>query len=204
MEEKLIKLYEECIKELQSIKLDIINNELLGEIDIKLAKRNSKRYGCCKQEDPDKRYYHISKIGRRKIKQYDVFKKHHIEISKWVLDLDDSIIKNTIMHEIIHCFPYCNNHGKEFKRYASYINENLEYNITRLGNKEEDFKKSNLEYKESINNYKYKIICNKCGQIIYRQRFKEEMINKYRCGKCGGSLNIQSIKMAGYDAYPFR
>lgn len=190
MEEKLIKLYEECIKELQSIKLDIINNELLGVIDIKLAKRNSKRYGCCKQEDPDKRYYHISKIGRRKIKQYDVFKKHHIEISKWVLDLDDSIIKNTIMHEIIHCFPYCNNHGKEFKRYATYINENLGYNITRLGNKEEDFKKSNLEYKESINNYKYKIICNKCRQIIYRQRFKEKAISNYRCGKCGGTLKL--------------
>ena len=29
-------------------------------------------------------------------------------------------IKNTIMHEIIHCFPYCNNHGSEFKKYAKY------------------------------------------------------------------------------------
>ena len=186
MEEKLIKLYEECIEELQSIKLEIINNELVGQIDIKLAKRNSKRYGCCKQEEPDKKCYHIS----RKTKQYDVFKKHHIEISKWVLDLNDSVIKNTIMHEIIHCLPYCNNHGKEFKKYANYINENLGYNITRLGNKEEDFKKSNLEYNEKINNYKYKIMCNKCGQIIHRQRFKEKLLSKYRCGKCGGTLEL--------------
>lgn len=190
MEEKLIKLYNECVEELNSIKIDIVNNCNIGSIDIKLAKRNSKRYGCCKQEEPDKKYYHIIKRGRRKIKQYDIFKKHHIEISKWVLDLDENIIKNTIMHEIIHCLPNCNNHGKEFKKYANYINRNLGYNITRLGNKEEDFKKSNLEYKEKTNTYKYKIICNKCGQIIYRQRLKKELIHKYRCGKCGGTLKL--------------
>lgn len=193
MEEKLIKLYDECIKELQSIKINVIDNELIGKIDIKLTKRNSKRYGCCKQEEPIKECYHITKIGRRKIKKYDAFKKHHIEISKWVMNLDESIIKNTIMHEIIHCFPYCNNHGKEFKKYVAYINQNLGYNITRLGNKEEDFKKSNLEYKENTNSYKYRIICNKCGQIIYRQRFKKELINKYRCGKCGGTLKFDLI-----------
>lgn len=190
MEEKLIKLYNECIAELNSVKIDIVNNSNIGKIDIKLAKRNSKRYGCCKQEEPDRNYYHIIKRGRRKIKQYDNFKKHHIEISKWVMELDESIIKNTIMHEIIHCFPYCNNHGKEFKKYATYINQNLGYNITRLGNKEEDFKKSNLKYNENTNSYKYKIICNKCGQIIYRQRFKKELIHKYRCGKCGGTLKL--------------
>ena len=134
--------------------------------------------------------YHIIKSRRHKIKKYDIFKNHHIEISKWVMELDEAIIKNTIMHEIIHCLPYCNNHGKEFKKYATYINEKLGYNITRLGNKEEDYKKSNLEYKEKINNYKYKIICNKCGQIIYRQRFRKELINNYRCGKCGGTLRL--------------
>lgn len=46
MEEKLIKLYNECVEELNSIKIDIVNNSNIGTIDIKLAKRNSKRYGC--------------------------------------------------------------------------------------------------------------------------------------------------------------
>ena len=190
MEEKLQKLYNECIKELNSIKINVVDNENIGEIEINLAKRNSKRYGCCKQDEPRKNCYHIVKRGKRKIKQYDVFKKHHIEISKWVMQLDEKIIKNTIMHEIIHCLPNCNNHGLQFKKYANYINEKLGYNITRLGNKEEDFKNSNLEYTEKTEKFKYKIICTQCGQLIYRQRFRKDIISKYRCGKCGGVLKL--------------
>ena len=188
MEDKLKKLYEECIEELKTIKIDIINNPEIGEIDINVAKRNAKRYGCCKQEEPDKSYYHVERRKSYTIIKYDRFYKHHIEISKWVMQLDDSIIKNTIMHEIIHCFPECNNHGKTFKCFANYINQKLGYNITRLGDIEADYKKSNLEFKEDVYNYKYKIICKKCGQIIYRKRFQKRLIRKYRCGKCGGNL----------------
>ena len=78
MEEKLKKLYEECIKELDLIKINIIDNPEIGQININFAKRSSKGYGCCKQENPDKNYYNILKRGRTKIKQYDIFKKHHI------------------------------------------------------------------------------------------------------------------------------
>ena len=97
------------------------------------------------------------------------------------MNLEEKIIKNTIMHEIIHCFPECNNHGKQFKKYANYINQKLGYNISRLGNKEEDFIKSNIEYKNEKIKYKYKIICKKCGQIFFRQRIKTNFIKKYRC-----------------------
>ncbi len=48
------------------------------------------------------------------------------------MELDEEIIKNTIMHELIHCMPYCNNHGKKFKEYAKYINKNLGYDISRV------------------------------------------------------------------------
>ena len=44
MEEKLNKLYTECINELNSIGIDV-KPELIGKIDIKFARRNSKRYG---------------------------------------------------------------------------------------------------------------------------------------------------------------
>ena len=188
MEEKLKDLYNECVKELQSIGIEI-NEDKIGQINISLAKRKALRYGCCKQEEPVKNEFHFIKRGRRKYKIYDKFLKHNIEISKWVMDLDENIIKNTIIHEIIHCFPYCNNHGKEFKKYAKYINEKLPYNITRLGNKKEDFKKSNQEYKEE-NNYKYKIVCEKCGYIYLRKRLKKNFINKYRCGVCNGNLKM--------------
>ena len=190
MKEKLERLYNECVEKLKSININIIENHKIGEIDIKLAKRNSKRYGCCKQEKPDQSCYHIEKRGNNMILKYDKFYEHHIEISEWVMDLDDSIIKNTIIHEIIHCFPGCNNHGKTFKNYASYINEKLGYNISRLGNKEMDYKRSNLDFENEANNYKYKIVCQKCGEKFYRKRLHKNLIKKYRCGKCGGKLQI--------------
>lgn len=190
MEEKLLRLYNECIEELKSIDINIIDNKLIGEIDIKIAPRNSKRYGCCKQEKPNENFYKIIRRGKDLKIKYERFEKHHIEISRWVLDLEDAIVKNTIIHEIIHCFPCCNDHGKYFKSYASYINKKLGYNITRLGNKKADFKKSNLEYIEGSATYKYKIQCQKCGEIIYRKRLKKDLIRKYRCGKCGGNLQL--------------
>ena len=186
MEEKLQKLYEECINELKSI--NIINFEEVGEINIGFAKRKTKRYGCCKQEEPDKN----TAYRKRRIIYYRKYKKHNIEISKWLMDLNDDIIKNTIIHEIIHCFPDCNNHGKYFKMYAKIINKKLGYDISRLGNKEEDYKKSNLEYNQEKPKYKYKIICEKCGLIYYRQRMVKNFEKKYRCGKCRGKLRILS------------
>ena len=191
MEEKLEQLYSECIKELKTIGIDILNNTEIGEIYISIAKRNTKRYGCCKQEEPDADTKYIEKRGRKKYIKYVKFKKHHIEISKWVLELEDQIVKNTIIHEIIHCFPNCNNHGKYFKNYANYINRKLGYDLSRVGNKELDFKKSNLEYKEETN-YKYKIFCAKCGQTFFRQRFNKNLIKHYRC-KCGGNLHFSNM-----------
>lgn len=192
MEEKLNKLYIECIDELKTIGIDI-NNKTIGEIDIKIAKRNSKRYGCCKQEEPDEQFYHIEKRRNRRIKVYDKFNKHHIEICKWVMELNNDIIKNTIMHEIIHCFPECNNHGDKFKKYANFINLKLNYNITRVGDKKEDYRKSNIEYKEETTSYNYKIICKECGQTFYRKRLQKYFIRKYRCGKCGSKFEVVEI-----------
>ncbi len=189
MEQKLNKLYTECVTELNKIGIDFLNTKQYGEISISISKRNNKRYGCCKQEEPDKKYKTITKIGRRKIIRYEKFNKHHIEVSKWVLELDDDIIKNTIMHELIHCIPYCNNHGAEFKKYANLINATYGYDISRVGNKKKDFEKSNIEYNDT-ENYKYKIICKQCNQEFYRQRLNRNFTKKYRCAKCGGRFEI--------------
>lgn len=193
MEEKLNKLFEESINELKSIGIDITNIKKIGEIDISISKRNNKRYGCCKQENPDPKYKTIKKIGRRKSIKYEKFNTHHIEISPWVMELEDEIIKNTIIHELIHCIPYCNNHGEEFKKYAKYINTKLGYDISRAGNKKEDYKKSNIEYSEE-EQYNYKVICSKCGQEFYRKRLNKNFSRKYRCGKCGGKFDIVEFR----------
>lgn len=190
MDEKLIKLYNECLNELKSIGIDMENSEKIGKINIALAKRKAKRYGCCKQSKPVNTCYHIEYRNYRRIKIYDIFMRHDIEISRWVLDLDDDIIKNTIMHELIHCLPYCNNHGKEFKKYAKLINEKLGYEIQRLGNKEKDYEKSNASFENEKIIYKYKIRCKNCGIIFFRQRLKKNFIRDYRCGKCKGKLEL--------------
>ena len=132
MENKLNTLYQQCINELESIGINIQNNKDIGNIQIHISKRNNKRYGACKQEEPDTSTMYVEKIGRRKVIRYLKYKKHTIEISPWVMELDDSIIKNTIMHEIIHCMPNCNNHDRAFKQYAKYINQKLGYDISRV------------------------------------------------------------------------
>ncbi len=184
MQEKLENLYEQCVNELKSIGLDL-SKENIGDVKIVLSKRANKRYGCCKQEAPDERFKITQQVGKKKIVKYEKFNKHTIEISSWVMELSDVIIKNTIMHELIHCFPFCNNHGKEFKMYAKYINEKLGYDIARLGNKKKDFEKSNLQYEE--NKAKYVIKCVDCGKLLYRNRLARNFFRKYRC-LCGGKL----------------
>ena len=179
---KLEELYLKCIEELDSIGIQFKNKE----IHIQISKRNNKRYGCCK---PDENYKKIRKKGFRYIIKYENYKKYTIEISPWVMELKEEVIKNTIIHELIHCMPYCSNHGEKFKKYAKMINEKLGYVINRTGNKKEDFKKSNLKYEES-NNYKYKIQCKECGEVYYRKRLNKNLTTKYRCGKCRGKLEL--------------
>ena len=97
MEDKLNILFFECIDELNKIGIDILNENQYGKIDISIAKRNNKRYGCCKQEEPDKNYKTINKIRRRKVIKYEKFNKHHIEISKWVMELEDDVDDDEIL-----------------------------------------------------------------------------------------------------------
>lgn len=191
MEERLKRLYEECINELKSIEIDVLD-EKNGIIEIVLSKRSKSRYGCCKQEEPDSTSRYYEKIRNKRYIRYGKFKKHKIEISEWVMQLDEKIIKNTIIHEIIHCFPYCNNHGEEFKKYAQDINENLGYNISRVGNKRDDYEKSNIEYKENLKP-NYKISCSKCSQVFYRKRIAKNFQNRYRCGICNGKFNVVKL-----------
>lgn len=132
MDDKLNKLYLESIAELNNIGININKRKNIGYINISISKRNNKRYGVCKQEEPDKTTKYIENYKGRKIIKYGKYNKHYIEISPWVMELEDSIIKNTIIHEIIHCMPYCSNHGDYFKKYAEYINENLGYDISRV------------------------------------------------------------------------
>lgn len=188
MEDKLQNLYLDCKKELESIGIDLTSSSI-GDIDISIAKRACKRYGCCKQELPIEKTKYYEKIGKRRYVKYAMYKKHHIEISKWVMDLNDDIIKNTIIHEIIHCMPNCSNHGEDFKKYAKYINYKLGYNISRVGNKNKDLIDSNIEIAKE--KYNYMVQCSNCDYKFYRKRIVSNFSKLYRCGKCKGKFIVQ-------------
>ena len=66
MEEKLERLFKESLKELEQIGISFEN---LGKIDISISKRNNKRYGCCKQEEPDKKTNKYRPHKRKKLKK---------------------------------------------------------------------------------------------------------------------------------------
>lgn len=190
MEEKLNLLYKRCLDELKSI--GIISDEKIALIRISLSNSRSKKmYGCCITSNPDVSSRYIEKRGKRKYIKYGKYGFYNIMINKWAMSLNDDIIKNTIMHELVHTLPYANNHGTEFKKYSAYINEKLGYNVSRLGNKKEDFIKSNLEYDDKKEeNYKYNIICVKCGTEYKRKRISKDFFKKYRCSKCLGKLKM--------------
>lgn len=196
MELKLQKLFEECKSELYTIGIDLQEEDIVGDISIEISKRNCKRYGCCKHENPIKSTKYIEQVGRNRYIRYGRYKTHKIELSRWVLDLNDDIIKNTILHEIIHCFPNCNNHGEYFKKYAKYINTKLGYNISRLGNIKQDILASNIQ--GVTEKYNYKVECRTCGYYFFRKRLNCNFSRNYRCGKCGGKL--QTLKGIFYQS----
>ena len=74
MNEKLLKLYKECINELKSIGVEILDEKNIGKIDIQVSSRSLKRYGWCKQENPDKNYKTVKKYRNRRVKTHKKFK----------------------------------------------------------------------------------------------------------------------------------
>ena len=82
---------------------------------------------------------------------------------------DDIKLCSIIAHEILHTCPGSFNHGKIWKEHGRQVEHFLGY--------------------ESI---KYIIVCKKCGQKYERKRICPLVKNpkKYRCGKCGGKLEL--------------
>ncbi len=112
-----------------------------------------------------------------------------ISISKSLLEdvANTQILKNTIIHELLHTVKGCFSHKGKWKLLAQTVNENLpDYCIKRTV----DFNET--EFEQSIKEpvFRYVLRCKKCGCEIKRQRLSKAVKNyeKYRCGKCGGKL----------------
>ena len=165
MNEKLIRLSKESIRELEEIGLGkMIPKNLHFTINYKAKKR----LGQCVD-------------------------KRDINITSWLLEIGlDHDIKNTIIHEILHTFKDTIGHKAKWQYYANYVNNRTDYHITRTTSINKIYEKANKVRPTKEIHYKWEITCTKCGKVFYRQRMNTRVLNDFTRGNrvhkyCGGN-----------------
>lgn len=114
---------------------------------------------------------------------------HQIEISSRLLneEVDERSLKNTIIHELLHTLPKCNNHKKIWQEKARFVNQKLGYNIKRTS--------SAKEQGVLDTGYKYKVFCYKCHKIkCYRINCQSINSKHLRCSYCGGMATKYDVR----------
>lgn len=108
--------------------------------------------------------------------------QYWIEVSQAVL-ADENLLRQTLVHELLHTCPKCRNHGPQWKAYAQIVNEKLGYQIERTVKTETP--SGPLRHEE----IKYILECQSCGAQIKRMRMSKAVKSpwRYRC-PCGGKL----------------
>ena len=165
MNEKLIRLSKESIRELEEIGL---GDKLKSDIKYTINYKAKERLGqCCN--------------------------KNSINISSWLLEIGgDHDIKNTIIHEILHTFKDTIGHKAKWQYYANYVNNRTDYHITRTTSINKIYEKANKVRPTKEIHYKWEITCTKCGKVFYRQRMTTRVLNDFTRGNrvhkyCGGN-----------------
>lgn len=171
-EYRINDLMEEAIDELLRIGIEPARN-ISGIYENRRAK---KRLGCCRLE----------KNGLQR--------NFRIEISTVLAEASDKVLKQVILHELLHTCTGCFNHGKKWKKLAEQANYTYGYRIQRLSAPEE-LGMAAMEREGQRPAYKYRIRCKKCGTVSYRMRKSKvvEKPRKYRCAKCGGALEVDQL-----------
>lgn len=163
----LLQYVNECTEELDLIGIDYTLPKRWES-----SKRLTRKYGYCR----------ISLFRNKPTIE-------KIVISSRLLDerIPENILKDTIIHELIHTCDGCFNHGREFQNIARQINDAYGYSIGTYVNKNEHKIVSNV-YKPKER--KYKISCPTCGRIwgykIKTKAYKHP--EEYICSKCKSKL----------------
>lgn len=114
-----------------------------------------------------------------------------IYISAMCLE-NDTVLINTVIHEICHAIPYSKGHDELWKNAAKKAGEIFKVEITEEGTQEEyKLVKGYIEKQ-----YKYAIVCPCCGILKKAKTANNKVIKnpqKYKCGKCGSDLYIKNI-----------
>lgn len=112
-----------------------------------------------------------------------------VEISGRLMECDDPAVETVLLHELLHTCPGCMNHGKKWKAYAEKLRQKYGYDIRPTAR----YEAFGLEDPGSKEPVRYRIVCKNCGMEIIRKRRCPlvENVDRYRCGKCGGKLEIR-------------
>ena len=156
---KVDKILQQVIQEMKDI-LPLDTNKILKKVSITKTKTS---------------------LGKCTILCGGLFK---ISLSKYLLECDEKLIKETIIHELIHTLKGCFNHGYSFIRYANFVKFKTGYNIV--------IKNSNPQFGQKIQK-KYKITCLDCGKVFYRHRLDKYAKMGYYKHVCGGKLKIEQL-----------
>jgi predicted SprT family Zn-dependent metalloprotease len=117
---------------------------------------------------------------------------YHININKCLCDgKHETGLKATLIHEILHTCEGCMNHGPRWKHWAQIVHEHTGLIIQRTDSAQnKGFSTETYSVKRMP--IKYQLMCKRCGYSTYYcrrtkvvQRYKD-----YRCGKCGGELEL--------------
>lgn len=157
LQTELDGLMAELGRELKELGVPVSNRLLPG---VKVNTRAKRRLGCC--------FYQSG--------------KYWIEVSQSLLD-NEEVLRQTLVHELLHTCPKCRDHGPQWKAYARLVNERMGYRIERTVKTEAPVGPLRRE------EVKYILECQSCGAQIKRMRMSKAVKSpwRYRC-PCGGKL----------------
>lgn len=166
----LYAVYNDCLNEIKAC--GIVPGNI---IDVTINTRAKKRWGRCTFTNGS----------------------YRIEISDRLLqdDVDIKATKNTMAHEILHTVNGCMNHGANWQAVADKMNRKYPniYNIKRTTSCEE----KGIEAIGRCRNEtpKYALVCKECGHrnIFKRASKAVQNFDRYRCGICGGRLDLLNL-----------
>lgn len=114
---------------------------------------------------------------------YDDTDTYAIEINAKILDdnIPDKPVMEVFIHEILHACKGGLTHRGKWKEYAEIINHNTKYHIQA----EKELDEFGLE-----KNAKYLVVCDKCGEKVYKNRMCKFVQHPelYEHIGCGGTF----------------
>ena len=157
-ERYLSRVVRQCMKELDSIQVPYGH-----VVEVTVNTRARKRWGLCRKEADG---YHISIADRLRDGN------------------TEQGLRDTVMHELLHTCPMCNNHGAMWKHFAEVVNRELSCHIKRTDSNED----KGLPPEDTASQVLHQYHCDGCGQIIRKMRVCKFTRNyrSYTCGICGG------------------